>query len=153
VAGHSFDALTFLSPKGGSGWIDGNRCEWAVVVGDRIRRLRRDRDLTLVQLASSVQKPGGKTFSPGHLSKIERGWANAPLATYLAIATALAVTPWRLLGPEEVQKEVTDAELTLIQFLRHVGLAPHEALARLAGDPAGTASEPPGSRPARAAAP
>jgi hypothetical protein len=50
-----------------------------MVVGDRIRRLRRDRELTLVR------------------------------------------------------KEVTDAELTLIQFLRRTGVAPDEALARLVG--------------------
>ena len=105
------------------------------MVGDRIRRLRRDRDLTLVELSWKVEKPNGKTFSPGHISKIERGWANAPLSTYLAIAAGLEVAVWRLLGPEEVQKEVTDAELTLIQFLRHVDLPPHEALARLAGAP------------------
>ena len=132
VSGHSFDALTYLPPRGGAGWIDRNRCEWTIVVGDRIRRVRRDRGLSLVQLAERVEKPGGKRFSAGHLSKIERGWANAPLSTYLAIATGLGVPPWRLMGPEEVQKEVTDAELTLVQYLRHVGLAPHEALARLA---------------------
>jgi transcriptional regulator with XRE-family HTH domain len=152
VAGHSFDVLRFQPPRGGSGWIDRNRCEWTIVVGDRIRRLRRDRDLTLVELSWKVEKPNGKTYSPGYLSKIERGWANAPLSTYLAIATGLAVAPWRLLGPEEVQKEVTDAELTLIQFLRYVDLPPHEALARLTGE-SGPASELPGSRPARAADP
>jgi transcriptional regulator with XRE-family HTH domain len=143
---HSFDALTFRAPKGGAGWIDDQRCDWTIVVGDRIRRLRRDRDLSLVQLAERVRKPGGGTFSPGYFSKIERGWANAPLSTYLALAAGLEVAPWRLLGPEEVQKEVTDAELTLVQFLRHVGMAPHEALARLA-------TARPRSRPARAAGP
>jgi transcriptional regulator with XRE-family HTH domain len=152
VAGHSFDALTFRAPRGGAGWIDENRCEWTIVVGDRIRRLRRDRNLTLVQLARRVHKPGGGMFSPGHISKLERGWANAPISTYVAISDALDVAPWRLLGPEEVQKDVTEGELTLVQFLRHVALPPHEALARLAGHRAGT-SEPPGSRPARAVGP
>jgi hypothetical protein len=28
------------------------------VIGDRVRRLRKDRDLTLIQLASSIDKPG-----------------------------------------------------------------------------------------------
>ena len=144
---HAFDSLTYLPPQGGAGWIDHRRCEWTIVVGDRIRRLRRDRGLTLVEVARSVERPDRKAFSPGHLSKIERGWANSPLSTYLAIAGALEVAPWRLLGPEEVQKEVTDAELTLIQFLRHVRLPPHVALAQLAS------CEPPGSRPARAAVP
>jgi transcriptional regulator with XRE-family HTH domain len=146
VPRHTFDYFRHRPPRGGAGWIDPERTEWSVVVGDRIRRLRRDRDLTLVQLSGMVDKPGGGGFSPGYISRVERGWANAPLATYLAIAAGLEVPPWRLLGPEEVQKEVTDAELTLIQFLRHVGLAPHEALAKLA-------SEPPGSRPARGAGP
>jgi transcriptional regulator with XRE-family HTH domain len=141
VARHSFDGLTFRAPKGAAGWIDHQRCDWTIVVGDRVRRLRRDRGMTLVQLGTAAG------FSPGYVSKIERGWANAPLSAYLALAGGLEVAPWRLLGPEEVQKEVTDGELTLIQYLRHVELAPHEALARLA------AIEPPGSRPARAGDP
>lgn len=145
---HSFDVLTYRPPTGGAGWIDRDRCEWTVVVGDRIRRLRRDRGVTLVQLAESVQKPNGKSLSPGYISRVERGWANAPLSTYLAVAAALDVAPWRLLGPEEVQKAVTDAELTLLQFLRHVEIPPHEALARLAAP-----TEPPESRPAPAAGP
>lgn len=103
-----------------------------MVVGERIRRLRRDREMSLVRLADAVEKPGGGTYSAGYFSRIERGWASAPLWVYIATATALDVKPWRLLGPEEVQKEVTDAELTLIQFLRRKGLAPHEALVRLA---------------------
>jgi transcriptional regulator with XRE-family HTH domain len=145
---HSFDALTFRAPKGAAGWIDDQRCDWTIVVGDRVRRLRRDRNLSLVQLARQVEKPGGGTFSPGYISKLERGWANAPLSTYLALAGALGVAPWRLLGPEEVQKEVTDAELTLIQFLQHVGMAPHEAIARLA-----SGGRRPGSRRARGEGP
>jgi transcriptional regulator with XRE-family HTH domain len=134
VTRHTFDVLRFRPPSGGAGWIDRDRCEWTVVVGDRIRRLRRDRGLTLVDLAAMVEKPRGKCFSPGYISRVERGWANTPLSTYLAIAASLEVAPWRLLGPEEVQKEVTEAELTLIQFLRHIGLPPHEALARLTSD-------------------
>ena len=102
--------------------------------------------MSLVQLARRVEKPGGGSFSPGYISKIERGWANAPLSTYLALAGGLGVAPWRLLGPEEVQKEVTDAELTVVQFLRHTDMAPHEALARLA-------TARPRSRRARGAGP
>jgi transcriptional regulator with XRE-family HTH domain len=146
VPRHTFDVLRYRPPRGAAGWIDHDRSEWSIVVGDRVRRLRRDRDLTLVQLSRMVERPDGKGFSPGYISKVERGWANAPLATYLAISAGLGVPPWRLLGPEEVQKEVTDAELTLIQYLRHVGIAPHEALAKLA-------SAPPGSRPGRAGGP
>lgn len=143
---HVFDAFTYRPPKGTAGWIDGGRCEWTIVVGDRIRRLRRDRNLTLVELARMVEKPRGGTYSPGYISRVERGWASTPLSTYLAIAGALRVAPWRLLGPEEVQKDVTDAELTLILFLRRLEMAPDEVLARVA-------TAPPAPRPARAGEP
>lgn len=129
---HESDVLALRRPKGGAGWIDAYRCEWGMVVGDRIRRLRRDRDMTLVQLAGAVNKPGGGQYSAGYFSRIERGWASAPLWVYIATAGALDVEPWRLLGPAEVQKPITDAELMLVQFLRRVGLPPDEALARLA---------------------
>lgn len=129
---HESDVLAFRRPKGGAGWIDRYRCEWGMIVGDRIRRLRRDREMSLVQLATAVEKPGGGSYSPGYFSRIERGWASAPLWVYIAIASAFGIHPWLLLGPEEVQKEVTDSELTLVRFLRDQGLAPHEALVRLA---------------------
>ena len=59
VGRHSFDGLTFRAPKGAAGWIDDQRCDWTIVVGDRVRRLRRDRGLSLVQLAQTAD------FSPG----------------------------------------------------------------------------------------
>ena len=89
--------------------------------------------MTLAQLAGAVDKPGGGHYSGGYFSRLERGWASAPLFVYIAAAAALGVDVWRLLGPDEVEKEVTDGELTLILFLRGVGISPHEALVRLAG--------------------
>ncbi len=89
VGRHSFDALTYRAPKGAPGWIDQDRCDWTIVVGDRIRRLRRDRKLTLVELSGRTERPRGRPFSPGYISRIERGWANAPLSSYLTLAAAL----------------------------------------------------------------
>jgi hypothetical protein len=36
------------------------------------------------------------------------------------------------MGDEDVQRPVTEAELTLLRYLRAIGLKPHEALARVA---------------------
>jgi transcriptional regulator with XRE-family HTH domain len=121
------------SYRDGPRWSDPYHCEWSAVVGNRVRRSRRAQDLTLVQLARALHKPEGGHYSAGYVSRVERGWASAPLYVYLAIADVLGLDPGRLLGPDEVQKEVTDAELTLVRFLREAGVAPHEALARLAG--------------------
>ncbi len=118
--------------RDGPSWSDPYRCEWSAVVGDRIRRCRRARDLTLVQLARQVHKPEGGLYSAGYLSRIERGWASAPLYVYLALADVLGLDAGRLLGPDDAQKEVTDGELTLVRYLRASGVAPHEALERLA---------------------
>ena len=59
-------------------------------------------------------------------------WASAPLYVYLALAAVLEVEPGRLLGSDDAQKPITEAEMTLVRFIREVGLAPHVALARLA---------------------
>jgi|SRR3954452_2305377 transcriptional regulator with XRE-family HTH domain len=116
---------------GGPGGADPTYCEWGVVVGDRIRRLRKDRDMTLNQFALTVYRPEGGSYSAGYFSRIERGWASAPLYVYLAIAHALDVEPGALLGSDDVQKEVSDAEMTLIRCLRRLHIAPDDALVRL----------------------
>ncbi len=118
--------------KGGPRWADPYHCEWSTVVGDRVRRARRDRDLTLINLARSVHKPEGGHYSPGYISRLERGWASAPLYVYLAIGDVLDLEPGRLLGPDDAQTEATGAEMTLVRFLRETDMAPHEALAQLA---------------------
>ena len=114
-----------------SGWLYRYQCEWAIIVGDRIRRLRRKRGMTLSGLSDAIDTPSGDGYSTGYLSKLERGFANPPLYTYLAIAVALGVEPGRLLGSDEAMGEVSDAELTLIRALRVAAIEPWEALARL----------------------
>jgi transcriptional regulator with XRE-family HTH domain len=117
---------------GGPRWRDPYHCEWAIVVGDRIRRLRNDRRLTLAQLCGLVYKPEGGHYSAGYLSRIERGWASAPLYVYLAIADVLEVQPGRLLGPDDATRPVSEGELTLVRFARRLDLSPDEAIAMLA---------------------
>ncbi len=114
-----------------SGWLYRYQCEWAIVVGDRTRRLRRKRGMTLGNLADAISTPSGDGYSVGYLSKLERGFANPPLYAYLAIAVALGVEPGRLLGSDDALGEVSDAELTLIRALRVAAIEPYEALARL----------------------
>ena len=128
--------------RGGSPrWRDPYFCEWSQVVGDRVRRLRRRQELSLNELAVMVQKPEGGNYSAGYYSRLERGWASAPLYAYLALSEALGVEPGRLLGMEDVDRPVSEAEMTLLLFLRGIGVTPDEALVRLAGPKAGTPVE------------
>ncbi len=130
---------------GGEFPFDRRYLEVAVVVGDRIRRLRMDRDWTLIELARRVRKPGGGGgYSASYFSRLERGWANAPLYTYLQIATVLEADSWALFAPDEVRHDPTPGELMLLRYLRRAGVPPDEALVRIAG-------EPPVSREARRA--
>ncbi len=50
---------------------------------------------------------------------------------YLAVADVLEVSPGRLLGPDDAQREFTAAEVTLVKLARRLGVAPDEALARI----------------------
>ena len=108
-----------------------DHCQWSVVVGDRIRRMRVAEGWALHELASRVFRPNGKEYSIGHLSRIERGWASAPLYVYLAIAAAFDMDPGRLLGADAAMLEATEAEMTLLGALRELRMEPHEALAQL----------------------
>ena len=125
----------------GAGLLGGPRsadpawCDWAVVVGLRVRTARRAAGLTLVELSRSMPRPGGGGYSGGYISRIERGAATAPLHVYLSVCAVLGLDPGRLLGPDDAKKPVSDAELTLLQTLRELGMVPHEALARLARPP------------------
>jgi transcriptional regulator with XRE-family HTH domain len=107
--------------------------DWAAVVGDRIRRLREASGMVLIDLCRAVDKPDGGHYTPGFFSRLERGWASGPLATYVNVAHAFEVEPGRLLGPDDVQREISEAEMTLISVLRDLGLPPHEAIVRLTG--------------------
>jgi transcriptional regulator with XRE-family HTH domain len=110
-------------------------CEWSLVVGERLRRLRTARQMTLKELSELTVKPEGGGYSLGYLSRIERGWASAPLYVYLALAAALGVEPGPLLGPDDVERPVSEAEMTLVRILRRLDLAPDEAIAELTGLP------------------
>jgi len=106
-------------------------CDWGLVVGDRVRRLRRGRDMTLKDLSLAVRKPEGVHYSTGFFSRLERGSASAPLIAYSNLADVFEIDPGRLLGPDDAQREVSEAEMTLVRVLRRVGIKPDEALVRL----------------------
>ncbi|MEX2195172.1 MAG: helix-turn-helix transcriptional regulator [Thermoleophilaceae bacterium] len=126
--------------RGGEFPFDKRYLEVAVVVGDRIRRLRLDRDVTLIDLARRVRKPAGGGYSASYFSRLERGWANAPLYTYHQIARALEVDPWILFASDEARHDPNPGEVLLLRFLRRAGIAPDDALARIVS---------PEARPAR----
>jgi transcriptional regulator with XRE-family HTH domain len=116
---------------GARSYRDAHFHEWAMIVGDRVRRLRRARGWTLTELAKTVRRPDGGRYNPGYFSKLERGIGHAPLIAYLGVADALEVEPGRLLGPDDVFDEVSEAEMTLIEALREAQVAPGEAIVRV----------------------
>jgi transcriptional regulator with XRE-family HTH domain len=111
--------------------IDSHFHEWAMIVGDRIRRLRKERGWTLYDAAMRIPRPDGGTYTPGYIGKLERGVAYAPLYVYLMIAEVYEVHPGRLLGPDDVFNETTEAEMTLIRVVREAGIEPSDAILRV----------------------
>jgi transcriptional regulator with XRE-family HTH domain len=116
------------------------RTDWGAVVGERIRRLRLARGLTLRDVRERIYKPNGGSYSLGYLSKLERGWSNAPLYVYLTIGELMATVPGQLLGPDDTLRGATAGEMTIVAVARHLGLRPHEAVLRLLAPGAGLAS-------------
>jgi transcriptional regulator with XRE-family HTH domain len=114
-------------------WSDPYYREWAVVIGERIRRLRTERGWRLHELAGRVPKPEGGYYSVGYFSRLERGWGNAPLYVYIVVAEVFEVQPGVLFGPDEVQRGLTPEQGVLLQFLESAGIHPGEAIARLSG--------------------
>jgi transcriptional regulator with XRE-family HTH domain len=108
------------------------KTEYTELVGVRIRRLRSSRGWTQLETVNRIQRPRGGTYSPGLLSRVENGYANPPLYVYIHLAEVFDLDPGRLLGTEEAQKPITEAEMTLVRFLRGAGIAPDDALVRLA---------------------
>jgi len=49
------------------------------------------------------------------------------------VAAQFGVEPGRLLGPDDAQCEVSEAEMTLIRVMRQMRIRPHDAIARLTG--------------------
>jgi transcriptional regulator with XRE-family HTH domain len=125
--------LTQILSVGDAGpeWSRRYRCDWGEVVGGRVRRLREAQGLTLAQVAASFQRPDGGHYSPGFLSRLERGWASPPLWVYVVLAEHFKVEPGRLLGPDHVATGFSEAEVTLLRVLRRLRIQPVEAIARL----------------------
>ena len=117
------------------------RTPFSLMVGARLRRLREARKLTQYQALQRVRRPRGGTYSQGFLSRIEAGYANAPLYAYVELAHSFEIEPGRLMGSDDAQKPISESEMLLVRFLRRAGMKPDEALARLAapgsvgGDP------------------
>ncbi|MBA2420003.1 MAG: helix-turn-helix transcriptional regulator [Thermoleophilaceae bacterium] len=119
-------------------WASRYRCEWGQVVGGRVRRLRAQAGLYLHDLPRMARRADGGFYSASFFSRLERGWASPPLFVYIALADAFDLHPGRLLGVDEAQKQVSDAELTVVRLIRRMNLAPEEAIERLVGEsPAG----------------
>lgn len=82
-----------------------------------------------------MRKPEGGVYTGGYFSRLERGWASAPLYVYLAIAATLEVDPGKLLGEDEVGRETTAPERALLGIVEAAWLTPEQAIVRLAGLP------------------
>lgn len=108
------------------------RTPYSEMIGARVRRARLRRDLTQGALLERVERPRGGAYSTGLLSRIEKGYANSPLYVYMHLAAALELDPGRLMGSDETQKPISEAEMTLVRFLRRAAIAPDEAIMALA---------------------
>jgi len=115
----------------GPQWQHRYRCEWGVVVGHRVKRLRIARELKLWELAELVARPGGGHYSTGFMSRLERGWASPPLWVYTLLAERFELAPGRLLGTEGFEAPVSQAELTMVRVVRRLGLETDEAITRI----------------------
>lgn len=120
-----------LGAEGHPDWNQRWRCEWGEVVGTRVRRLRADRGLRILDLAEKLRRSDGRHYSGSFVSRLERGWTSPPLFVYIMIAELFAVAPGDLLGRDGVERIVSDAEITLVKVVRELGLSPEEAIAKL----------------------
>lgn len=118
--------------RGGNCSRDPYRCEWGGVVGDRVRRLRRDRGLTIADLARITSKPEGGHYSMGFISRMERGFASGPLFAYLMVANALEIDGGVLLGPDSASLQTSEEEVLFLQFIRGLGVGLAEAMVAVA---------------------
>jgi transcriptional regulator with XRE-family HTH domain len=114
-----------------SQWERLYRTPYTVMVGRRLRQVREKRKLTQTEALDRAPRPNGRVYSQGFLSRIEAGYANPPLYAYVHLAEAYALDPGRVMGSDEAQKPISEAEMTLIRFLRRSRISPDEALVRL----------------------
>jgi transcriptional regulator with XRE-family HTH domain len=120
-------------PVKGEKWELLHKTPYTVMIGRRLKRIREGRHLTQRAVADNTRKPRGNGFySQGLLSRVEAGYANAPLYAYIDFANYYELDPARVMGPEDAEKPVDEAEMTLIKFLRRTGISVDEAIARLA---------------------
>ena len=69
----------------------------AIRIGRRLRALRAERGLTILELA------GKAGVSSGHISQIERGVSNPSISTLQKLRSALGVTLWSFLEKDAVE--------------------------------------------------
>ncbi len=107
------------------------------LVGLRIRRLRQARGWTQMYMAGRIARPEQdlRPFSPSYLSRVERGYAVAPLWFFCAVADMFGVDAGRLLGPEELEGQIDAEQRLLVDVYERLGITPAEAIARLARGP------------------
>lgn len=74
----------------------------AIILGKNLKRLRKERKLTLVDLEVSTG------INNGELSKLERGLKNVELVTLNKIAEALQVNLFEFFLPEELVSVVME---------------------------------------------
>ncbi len=91
--------------------------------------------MRIVDLANAIWRADGKPYSPAFVSRLERGWASAPLFTYIGLARRFGVPPGKLLGEDGLEGPVSESELTLIRVIRQLGLSPEDVLAMLVPAP------------------
>jgi len=109
------------------------RTPYTEMVGARLRRLRLARGMTQRQARERVRRPTGGSYSQGLLSRLEKGYANSPLYVHIHFAEVYELDPGRLMGSDDTQKPITEAEMTLVSVLRRAQIKPDEAIARLTG--------------------
>jgi transcriptional regulator with XRE-family HTH domain len=115
----------------GEGWEYFYRTPYTEAVGIRLKRLRDSRGMSQRTARHLVKRPNGSPYSQGLLSRLEKGYGNSPLYVYIHFAEVYGVDPARLMGSDEAQKPISEAEMTLVRFLRRVGISVDEAIARL----------------------
>jgi len=108
------------------------RTAYTEMIGRRLKRLRESQRLSQYEARHRARRPKGEPYSQSTLSRLEAGYANAPLYAYIHFAEGYGVDPGRLLGHDRVEDRVSEAEMTLIGFMRRLGIRPDEAIARLA---------------------
>ena len=116
-------------------WYRNYYNEWSAVVGDRARRMRAARRMTLADVAERIAKPNAGRYSAAFFSRLERGASSPPLYVYLALAELFHVHPGRLLGADDAERDASPEEMVLVRFLRWREVSPDAALHALATSP------------------